>query len=78
MLTTSPPLSVSSRVRFYNFLPRSFGSIVVGMILTSSYPLGVKAKVENPEQYKQYLESLEGLRVELGVALREELYPQEA
>ncbi|KOS45223.1 hypothetical protein ACN38_g3829 [Penicillium nordicum] len=39
---------------------------------------GVKAKVENPDQYKQYLESLEGLRVELGVALREELYPQEA
>ncbi|KAJ5198934.1 Cytochrome c oxidase subunit Va/VI, partial [Penicillium cf. griseofulvum] len=39
---------------------------------------GIKAKVENPEQYKQYLESLEGLRVELGVALREELYPQEA
>ncbi|KAJ5146200.1 uncharacterized protein N7515_000764 [Penicillium bovifimosum] len=39
---------------------------------------GVKAKVENPEQYKQYLEALEGLRVELGVALREELYPQEA
>ncbi|KAJ5562748.1 hypothetical protein N7535_002808 [Penicillium sp. DV-2018c] len=39
---------------------------------------GVKAKVENPDQYKQYLEALEGLRVELGVALREELYPQEA
>ncbi|CAG8118306.1 unnamed protein product [Penicillium salamii] len=38
---------------------------------------GIKAKVENPEQYKQYLESLEGLRQELGVALREELYPQE-
>ncbi|KAJ5182512.1 Cytochrome c oxidase subunit 6 [Penicillium capsulatum] len=38
---------------------------------------GVKAKVENQEQYKQYLEALEGLRQELGVALREELYPQE-
>ncbi|KAJ5851715.1 uncharacterized protein N7529_011100 [Penicillium soppii] len=38
---------------------------------------GIKAKVENPDQYKQYLESLEGLRQELGVALREELYPQE-
>ncbi|KAJ5223379.1 hypothetical protein N7468_007921 [Penicillium chermesinum] len=38
---------------------------------------GIKAKVENPEQYKQYLEALEGLRQELGVALREELYPQE-
>ncbi|OJJ48986.1 hypothetical protein ASPZODRAFT_60619 [Penicilliopsis zonata CBS 506.65] len=38
---------------------------------------GIKAKVETPDQYKQYLEQLEGLRQELGVALREELYPQE-
>ncbi|PWY92135.1 cytochrome c oxidase polypeptide VI mitochondrial precursor [Aspergillus heteromorphus CBS 117.55] len=38
---------------------------------------GIKAKVETQEQYKQYLEALEGLRQELGVALREELYPQE-
>ncbi|KAI9933140.1 hypothetical protein ASPWEDRAFT_42900 [Aspergillus wentii DTO 134E9] len=38
---------------------------------------GIKAKVETQEQYKQYLESLEGLRQELGVALREELYPNE-
>ncbi|KAJ5620994.1 hypothetical protein N7510_004978, partial [Penicillium lagena] len=38
---------------------------------------GVKAKVENQDQYKQYLEALEGMRQELGVALREELYPQE-
>ncbi|KAJ0416876.1 cytochrome c oxidase subunit VA-domain-containing protein [Aspergillus carlsbadensis] len=38
---------------------------------------GIKAKVENKEQYKQYLESLEGLRQELGVALREELYPDQ-
>ncbi|RAK98198.1 cytochrome c oxidase subunit VI [Aspergillus ibericus CBS 121593] len=38
---------------------------------------GVKAKVETQEQYKQYLEALEGLRQELGVALREELYPNE-
>lgn len=38
---------------------------------------GVKAKVENKDQYQQYLQSLDGLRQELGVALREELYPQE-
>ncbi|GIJ85274.1 cytochrome c oxidase subunit 5A [Aspergillus pseudoviridinutans] len=38
---------------------------------------GIKAKVETQDQYKQYLESLEGLRQELGVALREELYPNE-
>ncbi|KAL2849320.1 cytochrome c oxidase subunit VA-domain-containing protein [Aspergillus pseudodeflectus] len=38
---------------------------------------GIKAKVENQDQYKQYLEALEGLRQELGVALREELYPEQ-
>ncbi|KAE8135224.1 cytochrome c oxidase subunit VA-domain-containing protein [Aspergillus pseudotamarii] len=38
---------------------------------------GIKAKVETQDQYKQYLEALEGLRQELGVALREELYPGE-
>ncbi|KAL4959807.1 cytochrome c oxidase subunit VI [Aspergillus stella-maris] len=39
---------------------------------------GIKAKVENPDQYKQYLEALESLRQELGVPLREELYPEDA
>lgn len=38
---------------------------------------GIKAKVETPDQYKLYLEKLDGLRKELGVALREELYPNE-
>lgn len=47
-------------------------------ISLSFLQIGVKAKVETQEQYKQYLEALEGLRQELGVALREELYPEEA
>lgn len=38
---------------------------------------GIKAKVENQEQYEQYLKALDSLRQELGVALREELYPGE-
>lgn len=46
-------------------------------ITNISRSTGIKAKVENQDQYKQYLEQLEGLRQELGVALREELYPQE-
>ncbi|RAO68645.1 uncharacterized protein BHQ10_004657 [Talaromyces amestolkiae] len=37
---------------------------------------GIRAKVENEGQYKQYLEALEGLRTELGVPLQEELYPK--
>lgn len=45
--------------------------------ITNASRTGIKAKVESPDQYKQYLEALESLRKELGVALREELYPQE-
>lgn len=37
---------------------------------------GIKSKVENKEQYKQYLDELEPLRKELGVPLKEDLYPE--
>jgi len=40
--------------------------------------LGIKAKVENRGQYDQYLEELKPLREELGVSLKEDLYPEEA
>ncbi|KAI0157814.1 cytochrome c oxidase subunit [Xylariaceae sp. FL1272] len=36
---------------------------------------GVKAKVENKGQYQQYLDELKPLREELGVVLKEDLYP---
>ncbi|KAJ7083348.1 COX5A-domain-containing protein [Mycena belliarum] len=36
---------------------------------------GVKVKVENKTQYKDYIEELKGLREELGITLEEELYP---
>ncbi|KAI0427420.1 cytochrome c oxidase subunit [Xylaria sp. FL1042] len=39
---------------------------------------GVKAKVENNGQYQQYLEELKPLREELGIMLKEDLYPEEA
>ncbi|KAF4953166.1 hypothetical protein FSARC_12460 [Fusarium sarcochroum] len=38
---------------------------------------GIKTKVENKGQYEQYLEELKPLREELGVPLKEELYPEE-
>ncbi|POS73675.1 cytochrome c oxidase subunit Va [Diaporthe helianthi] len=38
---------------------------------------GIKSKVENKEQYKQYLTELEPLREELGVLLKEDMYPDE-
>lgn len=39
--------------------------------------LGIKAKVENKGQYEQYLEELKPLREELGVNLKEELFPEQ-
>ncbi|KAK1965297.1 cytochrome c oxidase subunit VA [Colletotrichum eremochloae] len=38
---------------------------------------GVKAKVENKGQYEQYLEELKPLREELGIPLKEDIYPEE-
>ncbi|EFX02757.1 cytochrome c oxidase subunit [Grosmannia clavigera kw1407] len=38
---------------------------------------GIKAKVENKGQYEQYLEELKPLREELGIVLKEELFPEE-
>ncbi|KAI8630161.1 cytochrome c oxidase [Xylariaceae sp. FL1651] len=39
---------------------------------------GVKAKVENKGQYQQYLDELKPLREELGIVLKEDLYPEES
>ncbi len=38
---------------------------------------GIKVKVENRGQYHEYLRELESLRAELGVDLKEDLYPEE-
>ncbi|MDI1485798.1 MAG: Cytochrome c oxidase subunit 6 [Ramalina farinacea] len=38
---------------------------------------GIKAKVENRGQYHEYLRDLESLREELGVDLKEDLYPEQ-
>lgn len=70
MSTTSPLPSGFLKVRLFLF----FYTHRHSCICTST---GIKAKVETQDQYKQYLESLEGLRQELGVSLREELYPNE-
>jgi hypothetical protein len=43
--------------------------------LTDIWILGIKAKVENKQQYNQYVEELKDLREELGVNLKEDLYP---
>jgi len=37
---------------------------------------GVKFKVENPQQYEEYLRELEPIRQELGISLKEWMYPE--
>jgi cytochrome c oxidase subunit 5a len=37
--------------------------------------LGIKAKVENKGQYDEYLRELKDIREELGVQLKEDMYP---
>ncbi|KAF2153561.1 COX5A-domain-containing protein [Myriangium duriaei CBS 260.36] len=39
---------------------------------------GIKAKVENKAQYDEYLQELEPLREELGINLKETMYPDSA
>jgi cytochrome c oxidase subunit 5a len=47
-------------------------------MLTRYGAIGIKAKVENDGQYKQYLDELKPLREELGITLKEDLFPEEA
>lgn len=39
--------------------------------------VAIKAKVETPDQYQQYLDELAPLREEFGIQLKEELYPEQ-
>lgn len=39
---------------------------------------GIKAKVENKGQYQQYLDELKPLREEMGIILKEDMYPEES
>ena len=38
---------------------------------------GIKFKVENKSQYEEYLQELEPIREELGIPLKETMYPEE-
>ena len=46
--------------------------------LFRGYGTGIKAKTENVRQYEDYLAELKPLREELGVNLKEDLYPDAA
>jgi Cytochrome c oxidase subunit Va len=55
-----------------------FGEAYKNIQADNWWNLGIKAKVENKGQYDQYLEELKPLREELGVSLKEDLYPEES
>ena len=38
--------------------------------------IGIKAKVENQGQYDEYIKELQPIREELGVNLKEVMYPE--
>jgi cytochrome c oxidase subunit 5a len=47
-------------------------------LMLTRLTIGIKAKVENKTQYNEYLDELKPLREELGVSLKEDLFPEEA
>jgi hypothetical protein len=64
--TISPLLSGYLKVRSTAFVDLARDSLL----------LGIKAKVENKHQYEEYLEELKPIREELGINLKEDLYPE--
>jgi len=47
----------------------------VGRVLALTRLAGIAAKVENVGQYDEYLQELKPIREELGVNLKENMYP---
>lgn len=83
-LVPSPPVIVAAlraarRVNDFPTAVRIFeGTISLedpGLCANAIHHPGIRAKVENKQQYEQYLEELAPLRRELGVELLEDLYP---
>lgn len=76
----SPPRSESSKVSRRPTLPPLFRLLERRLFdddSSDSWTTGVKAKVENKNEYNMYLDELKAYREELGVPLKEEMYPEE-
>lgn len=50
--------------------------VCVRSVIQLTTSVGIKHKVENKHQYEEYLAELKPLREELGVNLKEDLYPE--
>merc|ERR1712000_797169 len=83
---SAPPSPVAAaastpRRALRSFLPDSRRSLTASRRV-NDFPTtvrifeGIKSKVENKGQYQQYLDELKPLREELGVPLKEDLYPE--
>ena len=46
-------------------------------IVITNASTGIKFKVENKNQYEEYLQELEPIREELGIPLKEAMFPDE-
>ncbi|KAF7548951.1 hypothetical protein G7046_g8495 [Stylonectria norvegica] len=75
-LPTVDPLATSTTRNDINRL-LFFATRIPFADFVCSLLIGIKSKVENKGQYEQYLEELKPLREELGVPLKEDLYPEE-
>lgn len=74
-------LKAARRVNDYPTAVRVFegrrsGVCEDGICHANCFLTGIKAKVENTHQYDEYLEELKPLREEMGISLKEELYPE--
>ena len=67
---TSPQRCGSSKACPLRFPPQ-----IARVQLLTFVGLGIKAKVENKGQYDEYLRELKDIREELGVQLKEDMYP---
>jgi cytochrome c oxidase subunit 5a len=73
-------LKAARRVNDYPTAVRIFegGKSLQKEKVSLTFGAGIKAKVENTKQYQEYLEELKPLREELGINLKEDLYPADS
>jgi len=58
----------------YQLLPYIISTFKAYLLIVDQ---GIKYKVENKGQYEEYLQELEPIREELGIPLKEAMYPEE-